>query len=204
MKTVAVAGKIRSAVGKKAAKAVRNNGEIPCVLYGGGKEIHFSTTLKEVKDLIYSPDFKLAEINLDGQSYKGILKETQFHPVTDEIVHVDFLQLVEGRKIKVEIPIKFTGTSAGLKSGGKLLQNVRRVKIKTTPEHLVDELTLDISSLGLGQSIRVRDIATHKGIEILNSPGIPLATVEIPRALRSATAAAEEGEEEVEATAGEE
>lgn len=203
MKTVAVAGKIRSAVGKKAAKAVRNNGEIPCVLYGGGKEIHFSTTLKEVKDLIYSPDFKLAEINLDGQSYKGILKETQFHPVTDEIVHVDFLQLVEGRKIKVEIPIKFTGTSAGLKSGGKLLQNVRRVKIKTTPEHLVDELTLDISSLGLGQSIRVRDIATHKGIEILNSPGIPLATVEIPRALRSATAAVEEGEEG-EATAGEE
>ncbi len=191
METIAVDTQSRDAVGTKSAKEVRRNGRIPAVLYGAEDPIHFSVTEKGVKQLIYTPDFKLAELQVDGKTIKAIVKEVQYHPVTDEIVHIDFLQLVDGRKIKVEVPIRFKGNSPGVRAGGKLQQAVRRVKIKTTPDKLIDSVMLDISDLELGQSIRIRDIEPSDGIEIINSPGIPVATIEIPRALRSATAAAE-------------
>lgn len=181
----------RTNVGKTATKAVRAAEQIPCVLYGGKEVLHFSTTLNDIRHLIYTPDFKVAEITLEGKTHRCIVKEIQFHPVTDAITHVDFLQLVDGQSVKVDLPVRFTGTSPGVKSGGKLLQKIRRVRVKVTPEALVDQVTIDISGLDLGQSIRVRDIKTPKGMEILNSPGIPVATVEVPRALRSATTAAE-------------
>ncbi len=202
MEIVAIKGQIRSDVGKKSSKAVRKEGLIPCVLYGVKDTIHFAIDPKSVKDLIYTPDFKLAEIELDGTAYKTILKDTQFHPVSDAIVHLDFLALTDGHKVKVEVPVRFKGVSPGIKLGGKLQQNLRRVKIKTTPEHLVSDLTLDISELALGDAIRVRDIATIEGIEIMSPGGTPVASVEIPRALKSADAAAagdeEEGEEATE------
>lgn len=202
MESVAIQGVLRKQTGKKGAKAVRNAGRIPAELYGGDTNIHFSTTQKEVKTLIYTPDFKLAEVNIDGETYKCIVKDIQFHPVTDEIVHIDFLRLIPGRTIKVDLPIAITGQSKspGMKAGGKLMSNVRRVKVKTTPEHMVHELKLDVSQLSLGQAIRVRDIPAVEGIEIMVPGGTPVASVEVPRALRSATDAAErEGEEEEEA-----
>lgn len=190
MEIVAVKGQVRSDVGKKSSKAVRKEGLVPCVIYGPHDTMHFTIDPKAVKPLIYTPDFKLAEIELDGNTYKCIVKDIQFHPVTDEIVHLDFLSLSDGHKIKVEVPLKFEGVSPGMKLGGKLQQNLRRVKIKTTPEHLVDRLVLDISHLALGQAVRVRDIAEIDGVEIMSPPGTPVASIEIPRALRSATAAA--------------
>ncbi|MDX1943358.1 MAG: 50S ribosomal protein L25 [Saprospiraceae bacterium] len=181
---------MRNDLGKKGAKAVRKEGLIPCVMYGAQEVVHFSTTLSDVRHLIYSPDFKIAQVEVEGKSFKCILKDKQFNPVTDDIQHLDFLLLIDKRPIKVEVPIRFKGTSPGVKSGGKLLQKVRTVKIKATPEKLVDELTVDISHLELGQSIRIRDVQPGEGIEILNAPGTPIATIEIPRALRSAQQAA--------------
>ena len=206
MEAIAFNGQIRNDLGKKSAKAVRKEGLTPAVLYGGEETIHFAIDPKDAKGLIYTPDFKLAEINIDGKTYKCILKEIQFHPVTDEIRHLDFVQLVDGKKINVEIPIRFKGSSPGVKIGGKLYQKLRRVKIKTTPEHLVDELLVDISSLQMGQSVRVKDIEVTDAMEIMNSLNIPVASVEVPRALRSANAAAEEegaAEETEEAAAAE-
>jgi len=204
MESIAISGNLRSELGKKSNKALRNNGDVPCVIYGGDQVIHFSSPQKAFKSLIYTPDFKLAEITVDGNSYQCILKDMQFHPVTDEILHLDFLRMIPGQKIKVEIPIKFKGEAPGVKEGGKLMQKVRRVMIKTTPDKVVDELFVDISGLLLGNSVRVKDIEITEGMEIMNSLGIPVASVETPRALRSEEAAeleGEEGEEGAEAAA---
>lgn len=191
MELLSLKGEQRAETGKKASKAVRREGQIPCVLYSSKGVVHFHTTWSEVRHLIYTPDFKVAQLHIGENSYKCIVKDFQLHPVLNDLVHIDFLQLVDGETIKVEIPIRFRGFSPGVKVGGKLQQNLRRVKIKTKPEHLVDQVLVDISSLELGQSLRVRDIDAQSGIEIMNSPGIPVVTIEIPRALRSAAAAAE-------------
>ncbi len=201
MDTIAFVGSQRSELGKKAARQARREGKIPCVLYGGDEIVHFTTTLNDVKKLLYTADFRIAEIEIEGKKYRAIVKDWQAHPLTDSVVHIDFLQMVPGRKINIEVPVRFRGSSPGEKLGGKLLQSVRRVKIKTTPEKLVDSVTLDISSLELGQSIRIRDIDPIEGIEIMNGPSIPVAMVEIPRALRSAEAAKEATAETEEATA---
>ena len=189
MQVITINGQIRKDLGKKGAKAVRDQEQIPCVLYGGDEVVHFSTTPADVRHLIYSADFKIAEVVVDGKPFKCILKDKQFHPVTDAILHLDFLRLVDDQPVKVEVPLRFKGTAAGVKAGGKLLQKLRTVKIKTIPQKLVDEINLDVSHLELGQSVRVRDIAAIEGVEILNSLSIPVATIEIPRALRSAAQA---------------
>ncbi|MCB0611343.1 MAG: 50S ribosomal protein L25 [Lewinellaceae bacterium] len=188
---IAIKGEPRADLGKKGAKTVRTEGKIPCVLYGQDVVVHFSVNPPDIKNLVYTSDFNLAEIEVDGKKYKCYLKDKQFHPLTDALLHLDFLTLSEGQKIKVEVPVRFSGQAKGVKIGGKLQQSLRTVKIKTTPEHLIDEVIVDVTHLELGQSIRVRDIKAIDGVEILNSPGIPLATIEIPRALRSAAAAAE-------------
>ena len=155
MNIVTVQGQERDILGKKASKSDRRSQIIPCVLYGGDQPVHFTTTEKEVKNLIYTGDFKLAELVIGGMKVKGIVKEVQFHPVTDRIMHIDFLRLIEGTPIKVELPVRFRGTSPGVRIGGKLIQNLRKVKVKTLPKDLVDHVLIDISSLEFGQSIRV-------------------------------------------------
>lgn len=208
MEIVAVSGKLRTEVGKKASTKIRKEGRIPCVMYDAEQVVHFTADFKDVKKLIYTPAFKLAELEVDGKQYKCLIKEYQMHPVTDEIIHIDFLHLVEGNPVKIEVPIQFTGTSPGVKSGGKLQRLVRRVKIKVYPNYIIDKVVLDISSLKMGQSIRIRDIEALEGVEILTSPGVPVAIVDVPRAMRSAqTAAAKAGDtglEEEEVEEGEE
>jgi large subunit ribosomal protein L25 len=204
MKSVTIKGEKREGFGTKASKAVRKEGKIPCVVYGGdGQLIHFVTTPKAVKSLIYTPDFKMAIIELDGSDeIRAILKDVQFHPVSEQVLHIDFLKLVPEHTVKVDIPVRFKGSSQGVKAGGTLQQNLRRVRVKTTPENLVGELFADVSSLEMGQSVRVRDIELAKGMEMMTPGATPIATVEVPRALRSASAAAEgeEGAEVGEAT----
>lgn len=190
MQTVTVNGTPREATGKASSKEARREGLIPCVMYGGDDNVHFTTTLKDVKTLIYTPDFKIAEVNVNGESHRCILKDVQYHPVKDTVRHIDFLKLVEGRSIKINLPVKFIGSSPGVKVGGKLIQNLRKIKVKTTPEKMIDSMTLDISGVELGHAIRVRDLQVEEGIEVLNPGGTPVASVEIPRALRSAEAAA--------------
>lgn len=195
MQTVAVAGKVRESLGKKATKAVRAAGEVPAVLYGNGDPIHFSVKPLDVRSLIYTPEFKLAELTVGGNTTKAIIKDSQFDPVTDQLTHLDFLALQDGHPIKVAVPVAFEGTSPGVRAGGKLQQAVRYIKLKTTPDKLVDRITMDISSLELGDSIRIRDIKQEDGVEIINPGGQPVATVIVPRAMRSAATAAAKAEQ---------
>jgi len=184
MDIVTINGNPRTETGKKANKALRKEGQVPCVLYGGSEVVHFSAKQFDFKKLIYTPDFKLAELNIDGKVYKTLLKDAQFHPVTDNITHLDFIELVDNKKVIIEIPLKFVGVSPGVKEGGKLMELIRRIKVKTTADNIVDSLTVDISELLLGSSVRVKDIELPDGMEIMNSPNIPVGSVEVPRALR--------------------
>jgi len=170
------------------ASTLRSAGKIPAVIYGGDVLEHFSVVHNDVKHLIYTPDFKLGEVDIDGKKLKCIIKDIQFHPVTDNIEHIDFLAVEEGRKLKVNIPIRFKGVSPGVKSGGKLMQSMRKVKVKVDPKNLVDELIIDISSLELGFAVKVKDIEKVEGMEIMANESIPVASVEVPRALKSAQA----------------
>ena len=189
MESLKINGVIRAETGKKGTKADRNSQSIPCVLYGGKENVHFTTTWADVRHLIYTADFRTAEITTDGKTYNSVIKDVQFHPVTEAILHIDFLLLVPGTPLKLNLPLRLKGSSAGIKAGGKLLQNIRKIKVKLLPENLVDHVMLDISNLELGQSARVRDIIPTPGVEITMSPSIPVVTIEIPRALRAAAAA---------------
>ncbi|MBK8562712.1 MAG: 50S ribosomal protein L25 [Saprospiraceae bacterium] len=186
MVSVTINGTPRTGRGTSAAKADRNAGFIPCVMYGGGgsESLHFTISPDEVRDLIYTGEFKLANVIIDGKTYRTILKEVQYHPVTDTVSHIDFLNLTDGNTIKVMVPIRFEGSAPGVRAGGKFVQKLRSVKIKTKPEAMVDEMKVDISKLKLGQSLRVRDIVTKEGVEIMNAQALPIATITIPRGLK--------------------
>lgn len=188
MKTIALKGAPRTELGKKSTKALRNADLVPCVLYGGEQNVHFSTTPKELRDLIYTNEFRVASVEVDGKTYSAIIKDIEFHPVTDRIMHVDLLELVEGQSVKAEIPLRLVGSAKGVRVGGVLMQKVRKVKVQTTPDKLSAFINVDVESLELGKSIRIRDIQVEEGIEIINSGSIPIASVEVPRALRSAEA----------------
>lgn len=191
METVNVTIQPRTETGKKANHQIRKDGKIPAVLYGKDSNHIFTTTHKDVKALIYTPNFKLASIDIDGASHNAIIKDIQFHPVTDQIMHIDFVKLIDNHPVKVEVPIRFKGTSPGVKEGGKLIQSMRKVKIKATPENLVDELIADISGVMLGQAIRIHELEIGEGIEILSPANTPVASVEVPRALKTEEEAAE-------------
>ncbi len=190
MQVVSVKGQSRTNFGKSANKVLRREGMIPAVLYSKDKVVHFSTTHKEVKSLVYTPDFKKASINVEGSEYTCLLQDITFHPVTDEITHIDFLQLVDAIPVKTEVPVKFEGVSPGVKEGGKLIQTMRKIKIKCLPKDLIGELVIDITDLELGKATRVSNIAVPEGIEILSNAATPVANVEVPRALKSEDAAA--------------
>jgi large subunit ribosomal protein L25 len=189
MNSVAISSKERSEVGTKYSNLYRKAGSIPAVIYGSGDPQHILVDLSEVRHLIYTPEFKLAEITVGGGKIKTLVKDVQYHPTSDEILHIDFLTITEGTPVKVEVPVKFTGTSPGVKAGGKLIQQIRKLKIKTTPDKLIDEITVDISHLELGQVLRVKSVPMTEGIEILVNSATPIAYIEIPRALKSAAAA---------------
>lgn len=177
----------RTGLGKVATKAVRKSDLIPCVLYGGDDIQHFTLAPLDLRTLVYSPQFKVVEINLAGQMHRCILKDVQYHPVTEKILHIDFLRLIEDHPIKIEVPISFDGIAQGLKSGGKLIKKMRKVKIKTTPENLIDKVVLDTTPMALGQSQRIKDLKEYEGVEVLNNENIPIATIDVPRALRTST-----------------
>jgi large subunit ribosomal protein L25 len=157
---------------------------VPCILYSKEENITFNASPAELRSLLYTPDFKMAEIHLNGKVHNCILKEVQTHPLTENILHLDFLKLVKGTAVKVQIPLKLVGTAAGVKSGGK---RMRTVHIKAFSENIVSEVSLDVSNLELGQVMRIKDIKTPSGVEILNPGSTPVVGVEVPRALKSGT-----------------
>ncbi len=188
MEVFKLQAKPRNGLGKVATKALRKEKLVPCVLYGGEEIQHFTLAPLDLRTLVYSPEFKIVEIDLDGTLHKCILKDVQYHPVDEKILHIDFLRLIEDHPVKVNIPISFEGVAVGIKSGGKLIKKMRNVIIKTTPENLIDKIVLDTTSMELGQSQRIKDLTEYEGVEILNNEDIPVATIDIPRALRSGTA----------------
>ena len=196
MKTVEIIGYKRANLGKSASKHLRNEGNAPCVLYGGKEQIHFYTPMYLFKELVYSPEVAFVKLNIEGDEYDAILQDIQFHPVNDTILHADFLQLFEDKPIKMEVPLKFVGNSPGMVKGGKLMQKLRKLSIKALPANFPEYITIDISDLDLGKSVKVGKIQTDN-FEILNNEMVSIATVAIPRVLRSE---AEEEEAEAEAT----
>ncbi len=189
MKLFQLAGTGREAFGKKAAKSVRSENAIPCVIYGGENTIHFSVTKDAVRKLIYTPLVQLVDLTIDGTAYKAIIKDLQFHPVTDEILHIDFYQIFEDKAVAIEIPIVLEGLAEGVKQGGKLSQGLRKLKVKGLYPNFPQTLTVNVSSLGLGKSI-LAGALNFENIEILTPKTTVIATVKLTRAARGAAAAA--------------
>jgi large subunit ribosomal protein L25 len=183
MKTITIEGQLRTETGKQAARQIRSEGKVPGVIYGGAKELNFTAPATAFKTLVYTPSFQLAEIKLDGQIYKCIMKDLQFNKVSDQLDHVDFLELVEDKKMIATIPIKFTGTAAGVKDGGKLITKMKALKVKTLPKYLKENILVDLTNLELNGNIRVEDVK-EANYEILNSPRIPIASVVLTRELK--------------------
>lgn len=188
MKTVTIEGQLRTEFGKKATNQVRSQGLVPAVIYGGAKEINFSADAKAFKPLVYTAEFQLAEVKVDGNTYKCILKDMQFNKVTDTLIHVDLLELVEDKKVIATLPLKYTGNSIGVKDGGKLILKMKSVKVKTLPKFLKENINVDITSLELNGNLRVEDIKADN-MEIMNSPRIPIASVVMTRQLKQEEAA---------------
>ena len=186
MEIIAIQGHRKEGSGKEGANKVRRNGHALAVMYksGGGDALQFSVNLSDVRPLVYTPKFRMAEITLNGQVHNCIVKDIQFHPVSEQVLHLDFLELVPGVKFKATVPLRFVGQAPGVKAGGKFIPTLRTVNIITTPDKAVDEMLVDISALDLGGTIRVRDITAKEGVEITNNPAVPIALIEIPRALK--------------------
>ncbi|MBP6813135.1 MAG: 50S ribosomal protein L25, partial [Saprospiraceae bacterium] len=173
--------------GKVEATKIRRNGQVPAVMYksGGGDSTQFALEASAVRPLVFTPKFRIAQITINGATHKCIVKDIQFHPVTEEVLHLDFLELVPGIKFKASVPLRFTGTAPGVKEGGKFIPKMRTISILTTPEKAVDEVHADITSMQLGDTIRVRDITALDGVEVTNPVAVPIASIEIPRALKA-------------------
>ena len=185
MKSVEIVGFKRANLGKASSKALRDNAEVPCVLYGGKEQVHFAVPMYLFRGLVYTPDAHTVDLNVEGKKYKAILQDIQFHPVNDIIIHADFLELHDNKEVKIEVPVKVTGNSVGVAKGGKLVQRLRKVKVAALPANLPDYVTINVADLDLGKTIKVSAIATDK-YRILNPPAVPVVTIEIPRALKNA------------------
>jgi large subunit ribosomal protein L25 len=188
MRTITIEGQLRTELGKQATRQLRSEEKVPGVIYGGAKEVNFSALATSFKSLVYTPDFQLAEIKVDGKSYKCILKDLQFDKVTDELIHADFLELVEDKKVIATIPLKFTGAAKGVKDGGKLITKMKALKVKTFPKHLKENIEVDLTNLELNGNVRVEDVKAEN-YEILNSPRIPIASIVLTRQLKQEEAA---------------
>jgi large subunit ribosomal protein L25 len=167
MKIVSMSGSLRENVGKKDAKAVRKSGKVPCVLYGGTEQIHFTCEDKDFKDIIFTDEVCFIDLSIDGKQYKATLQDVQYHPVSDIILHVDFLEIIDNKPIIMYVPVKVKGTSPGVLRGGKLVKKMRRLKVKGMSDILPDNVMIDISKLDIGDSFKVNQIAIE-GVEFLD------------------------------------
>lgn len=193
MKTIKVQGELRSDLGKSVSRRLRSEGKVPAVIYGGNEPIHITVLPLAVRGLVYSPEFQIVEIDVNGTTHRCIMKDLQFDVVTDELSHIDFLELVEGKKVIANLPINFVGQPQGVKDGGRLVIKLKTVKVRTYPKNLVEHISVNIDNLQLNGNVRVQDIPAE-GMEIMNPPRIPIASVVMTRALRQA--GAEEAAEE--------
>jgi len=180
MKIAQLSGSPRANVGKKDAKLTRNSGQVPCVLYGSGEQTHFSVKNIDIERLIYSPEVFQFELNIDGKKAMAVVRELQQHPVKGNIQHVDFLQLEDSRPVRVSLPIRLTGSARGVMSGGKLMQSYRNLNVIGLPGVIPDAITLDVTNLKIGQSIRVGQVIIE-GVTILDPHASVVVSVRMAR-----------------------
>ncbi|OQY92941.1 MAG: 50S ribosomal protein L25/general stress protein Ctc [Sphingobacteriales bacterium UTBCD1] len=183
MNTVTIEGQLRTGFGKGATRQLRSQEQVPGVIYGGAQEINFYAPAAALKPFIYTPKFQLAEVKINGNSYKCILKDLQFDKVSDELIHIDLLELVEDKKMIASIPVHITGSAKGVKDGGKLHVKMKALKVKTYPKYLKEQIEVNVDNLELNGNIRVEDVK-EEHFEILNSPRIPIASVTLTRELK--------------------
>ena len=177
MKTVSLSGSPRANVGKTDATALRAKGMVPCVIYGAGKQIHFSADSRHFKNIIYTPNTNIVEITIDGNTYKTVLQEAQFHRIKDTLIHADFLEVVDSKPVTVQLPVKTVGQSAGVKAGGKLNIKLRKLKVRGLISKLPEHIELNIENLSIGKSIAAGDIQLD-GISILHPKNISVVSVD--------------------------
>lgn len=180
MKSVEIQGTLRTEVGSKYAQAERKAGNVPCVIYGGEAPVHFSAPILAFKSLVYTPEAKTATITVDGKTVEAVIQDMQFHPVTDALIHIDFIQLVEGKAVTMNIPVVLNGQARGVLNGGKLKMVLRTLSVRALPNEMPENIQLDITNLRIGKSIRVSDVVPA-GYEILNADTAVIVTVKKAR-----------------------
>ncbi|HHZ64214.1 MAG TPA: 50S ribosomal protein L25/general stress protein Ctc [Flavobacteriales bacterium] len=208
MKTLEITGEKREDTGKKNAKNLRRNGRVPCILYGGKEQTFFSAEEKSFKNLVYTPDLFEVRLKIEGKEVGAVMQDIQFHPVSDRILHIDFIELIEGKKITVDLPVRLTGNSAGVMEGGQLIQKMRRLRIKALAHAIPEFIEIKIDDLVIGTSIKVEDVDVEN-IEFIDSPNVVIVRVKAPRELKDIEPEVldeelEEGEEGAEGIEGEE
>jgi large subunit ribosomal protein L25 len=189
MKTIAISGSPRENVGKRDAKELRYAGKVPAVLYGGKTQTHFAVTASDLKDLIYTPDVNFVDLDIEGTKTQAIVQDIQFHALTEKILHIDFLQLDDNKAITMKVPVKLTGTSPGVRTGGKLVQKLRSLSVKAFPKNIPQHVEVSIAALEVGKSVRVGELKFDQ-FAITNNPEDTIVSVSVSRALKQAEAEA--------------
>lgn len=189
MKTITIEGQLRTDFGKRATRQFRSQDQVPAVIYGGAKEVNFVASAAAFRPLVYTPNFQLANVTIDGATYQCILKDLQFDKVTDTLIHIDLLELVDDKKVVATIPIKFTGTAKGVREGGRFVSKIKSLKVKAYPKDLKEVIEVPVDQLEINQNVRVQDVVAPE-MEIMNSPRIPIASVVMTRQLKQEEAAA--------------
>ena len=201
MKSITINGSQRESVGKKSTKALRNAGQVPCVLYGGDKALHFSANELAFSKLVYTPDAHTVVIALDnGESYNAIMQDIQFHPVTDKILHIDFYQIFDDKEITMNIPVHVIGTSKGVLAGGVLRRNLRKLRVKALPANLPDFIEADITPLKIGNKLYITALE-NEAYKFLHPDNTVVCQVRRSRASMSAEDLEEDDEDETTADA---
>lgn len=202
MKKVSFSGSLRENVGKKDASLLRREGRVPSVIYGGENQIHFHLAENDAKKLVFTPNVYIVELNVDGTKKKAIIQEVQQHPVTDRITHIDFLEVREGAPVKIKIPVALEGFSVGVRNGGKLRQNFRKLTVEGLEADLPDNVVVNITNVKIGGKVRVNDLSVN-GLRFLDPAGAVVVAVQMARGAKM-TAEEEEAEEAAAEAAAEE
>ncbi len=189
MKSVTLSGSLRAGVGKKDSAALRKSGKIPCVIYGGKEQVHFTCVELELGKIVWSADAHEVKLTVGGKEYRSFIQDIQFHPVNDKLVHVDFLEVDANKPVKIQIPVRINGASEGVKKGGKLMQNFRKLTVMALPDKLPDTIELNVDALNIGDGIRVREL-NIEGLKFLDNASSYIVSVQITRNVEEPAAAA--------------
>ena len=185
MKSIAISGSPRENVGKRDAKELRYQGLVPAVLYGGQNQVHFSVSASDLKGLVFTPDVQFVELDVAGVKAKAIIQDVDYHPLTEQPLHVDFLELNDSKPVVMEIPVKLTGTSPGVKTGGKLVQKLRKLRVKALPKDMPQNVEVSLESLEVGKSVAVEELK-FDNFRIMNNGDDTIVSVIMSRALKQA------------------